>query len=117
METQKTLKRQSNLEKRRQMKVSGFPTLLQSYNNENNTILVQKQTHRPLKWERFQKELCSVRNANWILANTNVPTLVHQLNKCTTPMQDIKRGNCGEGREPRRTWYSLLNFSIKPKLP
>ena len=49
METQKTLKRQSNLEKRRQMKVSGFPTLLQSYNNENNTILVQKQTHRPMQ--------------------------------------------------------------------
>ena len=32
-------------------------------------------------------------------------------------MQDIKRGNCREGREQVRTLYSLLNFSIKPKLP
>ena len=36
------------------MEVSGFLTLLQSYNNENSTILAQKQTHRPMQQNRIQ---------------------------------------------------------------
>ena len=47
MKSQKTLNCQSNLEKKKNK--AGLQTTLQSYSNQNSTVLTQKQTHRSME--------------------------------------------------------------------
>ena len=53
MELQKTPKSQSNLEKDWKHHAYWFQTILQSYSHQNNLVLTQKQTLRPIEqnWE------------------------------------------------------------------
>ena len=54
METQKTLHSQSKLEKEEQCwrYHSLISTILQSYSNQNRTVLAPKQTHRSMEQNR-----------------------------------------------------------------
>ena len=55
METQKTLNSQSNLEKEKQSWKNQAPwlhTILQSYSNQNNMELAQKQKYRSMEQDR-----------------------------------------------------------------
>ena len=53
MELQKTPKSQSNFEKGWKHDAYWFQTILQSYSHQNNLVLTQKQTRRPMEqnWE------------------------------------------------------------------
>ena len=51
----KRLNSQNNLEKEEQSQRYHAPwlqTIIQSYNNQSSMVLAQKQTHRPMKWNR-----------------------------------------------------------------
>ena len=55
METQKTPNSQSNLEGKKQSWSNQNPCLqsiLQSYSNQDNTVLAQKQKHRSMEQDR-----------------------------------------------------------------
>ena len=55
METQKTLKSKSNLEKEEQSWSNQAPrlqTILQSYSSQNSMVLAQKQTYRSMEQDR-----------------------------------------------------------------
>ena len=55
METQKTLNSQSNLEKEEwswRSQPSWLQIILQSYNHQDNMVLAQKQTYRPMEQDR-----------------------------------------------------------------
>ena len=55
METQKTPKGQSNLEKEKRSwrnQIPGLHTILQSYNNQNSMVLAQKQKYRSMEQDR-----------------------------------------------------------------
>ena len=55
METQKTPNSQSNLEKEKQSwrnQAPGLQAILQSYSNQDNMVLAQKQKHRSMEQDR-----------------------------------------------------------------
>ena len=59
METQKILDSQSNLEKekwRRKNQIPWLQMILQSYSNQNNMVLAQKQNYRPMVQNRKCKD-------------------------------------------------------------
>ena len=59
METQKTLNSQSNLEKEKQSWRNQTPwlqTILQSYSNQDNMVLSQKQKYRSMEQDRMPKD-------------------------------------------------------------
>ena len=59
METQKTLKSQSNLEKEKWSLRNQAPrhqTILQSYSNQNSMILAQKQKYRSMEQDRKPRD-------------------------------------------------------------
>ena len=59
METQKTLKSQSNLEKEKQTWCNQDPrlqTILQSYSNQDNMVLAQKQKYRSMEQDRKPRD-------------------------------------------------------------
>ena len=59
METQKTLNKQSNLEKEKQSWRNQAPrlqTILQSYSNEDSMVLAQKQTYRSMEQDRKPRD-------------------------------------------------------------
>ena len=66
METQKTLKSQSNPEKEKwgwRNQAPGLKTILQSYSNQNSMVLAQKQKYRSIEQDQKcgnkPKHLCS----------------------------------------------------------
>ena len=59
METQKTLKSQSNLEKEKRSwrnQAPGFQTILQSYSNQDGMVLAQKQKYRSMVQDRKPRD-------------------------------------------------------------
>ena len=59
METQKTLNSQSNLEKEKWSwgnQAPGLQTILQSYSNQYNMVLVQKQKYRSMEQDRKPRD-------------------------------------------------------------
>ena len=59
METQKTLNSQSNLEKEKRSwrnQAPGLQTILQSYSNQDNMVLAQKQKHRSMEQDRKPRD-------------------------------------------------------------
>ena len=59
METQKTLKSQSNLEKEKwswRNQAPGHQTILQSYRNQDSMVLAQKQTYRSMEQDRKPRD-------------------------------------------------------------
>ena len=59
METQKTLNSQSNLEKEKRSwrnQALGLQTILQSYNNQDNMVLAQKQKCRSMEQDRKPRD-------------------------------------------------------------
>ena len=60
METQKTWNSQSNLEKEKPSWRNQAPvlqTILQSYSNQDNMVLAQKQKHRSMEQDRKAQRL------------------------------------------------------------
>ena len=67
MEAQKTLNSQRELEKEEQSQgyhVPSFQTILQSYTNQNNLLLAQKQTYRSMEQN---KEPRSAPTLIWVI--------------------------------------------------
>ena len=59
METQKTLNSQSNLEKEKwswRNQTPRLQTILQSYNNQDNMVLAQKQKYRSMEQDRKPRD-------------------------------------------------------------
>ena len=59
METQKTLNSQSNLEKENlswRNQAPGLQTILQSYSNQDNVVLAQKQKYRSMEQDRKPRD-------------------------------------------------------------
>ena len=59
METQKTPNSQSNLEKEKQSwrnQAAGLQTILQSYSNQDSTVLAQKQKYRSMEQDRKPRD-------------------------------------------------------------
>ena len=59
METLKTPNSQSNLENKKQSWRNQSPrlqTILQSYSNQDNTVLAQKQKHRSMEQDRKPRD-------------------------------------------------------------
>ena len=59
METQKTPNSKSNLEKEKwrwRNQAPGLQTILQSYNNQDNMVLAQKQKHRSMEQDRKPRD-------------------------------------------------------------
>ena len=59
METQKTLHSQNSLEGKQpswRNQTPRFQTILQSYSNEDNMVLAQKQKYRSMEWDRKARD-------------------------------------------------------------
>ena len=59
MESQKTLKRQSNLENKKQNwrnQAPGLQTILQSFSNQDSLVLAQKQKYRSMEQDRKPRD-------------------------------------------------------------
>ena len=59
METQKTPNSQSNPEKEQwswRNQAPGLQTILQSYSNQDSTVLAQKQKYRPMEQDRKPRD-------------------------------------------------------------
>ena len=59
METQKTPNSKSNLEKEKQSwrnQAPGLQTIVQSYSNQDNMVLAQKQTYRSMEQDRKPRD-------------------------------------------------------------
>ena len=59
METQKTPNSQTNLEKEKRSRRNQSPqlqTIIQSYSNQDNMVLAQKQTHRSMEQGRKPRD-------------------------------------------------------------
>ena len=58
MEPQKTLYSQSNLEKEQSRRYHAlwFQTIQQSHSNQNSMVLIEKQTHLSMEWNKETKD-------------------------------------------------------------
>ena len=82
METQKTLNRQSNLEKEKRSWRNQAPrlqTILQSYSKQDSMVLAQKQKYRSMEQDRKPRDKPTQLVFDWITGDYSQAKLTHKI--------------------------------------